>query len=122
VDENIIDFQKARDDKRTEEDDAMFEFFLNQPPTLTPEQCSQGRTVLNWSQEALAFKSGVSVKTIKQFEVGTRAIRVVTKVALTFALESEGLIIIPGSRPMTSDSCRGITQDPRNRPDFHLIE
>jgi hypothetical protein len=42
--------------------------------------------------------------------------------ALSFALEAEGLVFIPGLKPMRGQNCRGGTMDPKNRDDFHLIE
>jgi len=97
-------------------------YFLNLPPTLTPQQCVEGRAILEWSQEALAFRSGASVNAIQEFEAGTRPLKWVTKQALAFAMETEGLIFIPNFSPSRGENCRGATQDPRLRDDFHLIE
>jgi DNA-binding transcriptional regulator YiaG len=119
---NVIDLETARIDRKSEVDAEMIDFFLNQPPTITPQQCVQGREILGWSEEALAFRSGASVKAIQQFEKGSRPLKWVTKQALQFAMEEESLIFIPGYAPSVGNNCRGSTQDPRSRDDFHLIE
>ena len=119
---NVVDFEQARIAKEHEHRQSLLEFFQNQPPTLTPEQCTQGRGILNWSEEALAFRSGASVVAIRQFEAGNRPLKWVTKQALAFAMEAEGLLFIPGCAPGRGDNCRGSTPDPRLRDDFHLIE
>jgi hypothetical protein len=119
---NVIDFERAKIAKESEVDADMLDFFMNQPPTLTPEQCVQGREILGWSEEALAFRSGASVKAIQQFEQSNRPLKWVTKQALQFAMEEESLIFFPGHAPSTGANCRGSTPDPRLRNDFHLIE
>ena len=119
---NIIDFEQARAAKKSADDAEMLDYFLNRPPTLTPQQCMEGRVVLEWSQEALAFRSGASIKAIQEFEAGSRPLNRVTKQALTFAMEAEGLIFIPNASPMRGEGLRGVTPDPRLRDDFHLIE
>jgi len=118
----VIDLEQARIAKKSEVDAELLDFFLNQPPTLTPQQCVQGRDILGWSEEALAFRSGASVKAIQQFEAGSRPLKWVTKQALQFALEEEGLMFMPGFAPSMGSNCRGVTPDPRLRDDFYLIE
>ncbi len=119
---NVIDLELARIAKKSEVHAELLDFFLNQPPTLTPQQCVQGRDILGWSEEALAFRSGASVKAIQQFEAGSRPLKWVTKQALQFALEQEGLMFMPGFAPSMGSNCRGVTPDPRLRDDFYLIE
>lgn len=72
---NIIDFEQARIAKKSLGDAEILDYFLNLPPTLTPQQCVQGRVILEWSQEALAFRSGASVKAIQEFEAGSRPLK-----------------------------------------------
>jgi len=119
---NLIDFESAREDRKAEIDEDFIDFLLSRPQTLTPEQCAQGRHILGWSQEALAFRSGASVLAISQFESGPRLLRDVTKQALVFAMELEGLLFIAGHPPSRGDNCRGMTPNPRGRNDFHLVE
>lgn len=83
--------------------------------------CSEARTMLGWSIEALAFRSGVSPGAIKRLKNGAE-LRRVTMQALAYALEAEGLFFLPGHQPMKGDNLRGATPCPRTRDDFHLIE
>lgn len=103
----------------------------NQELCLTPEDfpiafdqdhCLQARELLGWSVEALAFRAGVSIKAIRDFESGARQLRPVTIQALSFAFEKEALIFFPGQKPMIADNLRGATPDPSTRHDFHLVE
>jgi hypothetical protein len=118
----FLDLDKARRLKQAEDDRDMRLFFESLPLGFTEAHCVQAREMLEWTVEALAFRSGVSTKTIREFELGTRTLRRVTMQALSFALEAEGLIFLPGHKPMKSGDCRGATTDPRARGDFHLIE
>ena len=122
MNKNVVDIKQARLAQKAKINAEMLDFFLNQPPTLTPEQCKQGRGILGWSQEALAFRSGASVKAIQQFESGMLPLKWVTKQALQFAMEAEDLIFFPGFAPSRGENCRGATPDPRLRDDFNLIE
>jgi hypothetical protein len=97
------------------------EFFAELPLGFRSEHCEASRLALEWSVEALAFRSGVSPDAIRTVELGNE-LRRVTMQALAFALEAEGLIFFPGHPPLRSDDCRGATPDPRTRADYHLIE
>lgn len=119
---SISDFQEARDRKSAELEAQILDYYLYLPSKLTPEQCSRGRAMLGWSDEALAFRSGASVKAIREFESGLRPLRSVTKQALAHALESEGLLFFPGLMPFDGGGCPGATLDPKQRDDFYLIE
>lgn len=119
---NVIDFEQTRIAKQSLDDKKMLDFFFNLPPILTPQHCVQGRAILGWAQEALAFRSGASVKAIQEFEAGSRPLKRVTKQALTFAMEAEGLIFIPNGPASRGGDLRGVMPDPRLRDDFHLIE
>lgn len=92
------------------------------PLSFSAAHCAAARATLDWSVEALAFRSGVSVKAIRELEEGRRPLRQVTMQALSFALEAEGLVFLPGLKPMRGQNCRGGTLDPRTRDDFHLID
>jgi len=120
--DTVIDFQMAQDHKLAESDAQMREYYLYLPPKLTPEQCTQGRKMLGWSRQALAFRSGASVKAIDEYESGSRELLCVTRQALAYALETQGLLFFPGHAPFRSNGCPGTTLDPRQRDDFHLIE
>jgi len=118
----VIDFQLAQDHQRAETQAQIADYYLYLPSRLTPEQCIQGRKILAWSRQALAFRSGASVKAIEEFESGSRELRCVTRQALAYALEAEGLLFFPGHAPFKGNGCPGATLDPRQRSDFHLIE
>lgn len=124
MDDNVIPlFQKPSGDPiRAELDDEAREFFRSLPLGFRVEHCAEARRILEWSVEALAFRSGVSVKAIRAFESGERRLREISLRALAFSLESEGLIFIPGHAPMRGDNVRGCTENPKLRHDYHLIE
>jgi DNA-binding XRE family transcriptional regulator len=119
---SIGDLQEARDRKSFKIEAQLFDYYLYLPCKLTAPQCSRGRQMLGWSREALAFRSGVSLKAIGEFESGLRELRSVTKQALAYALESEGLLFFPGLMPINGGGCPGATLDPRQRYDYDLIE
>lgn len=118
----VTDIKDARAARAAVPDHRTLNFFLSMPSTITGQQCAQGREVLGWTVEALAFRSGASVKAITQFESGTRELLEVTRQALAFSLEQQGLLFIPGFKPSRGNNCRGVTSDPRSRDDYHRIE
>ena len=67
--------------------------------------------MLNWSVETIAFRAWVSVKAIRKLEAGRRTLRRVTMHALSFTLEAEGLVFLPGLSP-----CAVITAVAEPRP------
>ncbi|WP_428480269.1 helix-turn-helix domain-containing protein [Pseudomonas violetae] len=104
------------------EEAEMLDFLLSLPLHFTREHCAQSRSMLDWSVEALAFRSGVSVRAIQQFENGERELLRVSLQALSYSLEAQGLIFIQNQPPLRADNCRGATPDPRSRSDYHLLE
>lgn len=118
---NVHDITAVRERRAATVDQEMLDYFQSQPPSLTRVQCTQARAMLDWSVEALAFRSGVSIKAINQYEAGTRELLDVTRQALAFAFEAEGLLLIC-EKPMFGANCRGATVDPRQRKDYHRIE
>ncbi|MGE8170725.1 helix-turn-helix domain-containing protein [Pseudomonas putida] len=90
------------------------------PLGFQPSHCADARSMLGWSVEALAFRSGVSPRAIRRIENGAE-LRRFTMQALAHALEAAGLVFFPGP-PMRPDNCRGATPDPRMRNDYHLLE
>jgi len=114
--------QKAQNQTDAGFDEQIRDYYLYLSPKLTPQQCSRARAMLAWSCEALAFRSGASVKAIQQFESGSSCLRDVTRQALAYALEAEGLLFFSGHEPVRSNGCPGATLDPRQREDFYLIE
>jgi transcriptional regulator with XRE-family HTH domain len=64
---------------------------------ITPSQSRAARALLNWSQPQLADASGASVSTIRDFETGKRNPIVNNLVAIQTALETAGVIFVPGN-------------------------
>jgi hypothetical protein len=92
------------------------------PLSFSAEHCAPARRMLGWSVEALAFKSGISPKAIRELEREARPLRRVSMQALSHAFEREQLVFLPGQPPLKGANCGGATLDPRERPDYHLIE
>ena len=88
---------------------------------FTPLHCAQAREILSWSPEQLSELSRVSTAAIARFEAG-EPIRDVTRLALAYRLEAEGLVFFPGFAPGRGGNIRGATPNPMSREDFALIE
>ena len=61
---------------------------------LTPEQCRAARGLLDWTQEELAERAGVSRGTIRGFENGRHELHRGSTVVVRAALEAAGVILI----------------------------
>lgn len=96
--------------------------YVTIPLQFNADHCRQARQILGWSVEQLAQESGVSIAAIEGYEAETRALREVTRQALAFRLEAEGLVFIRGYEPMRGDNVRGCTPDPALEHDFNLVE
>ncbi len=88
---------------------------------FTPKHSVQARAMLDWSVEQLSDESGVSVEAIERFEAGAEVLDV-TRLAITYRLEAEGLVFFPGFAPGRGMSVRGSAPDPVGRADFVMIE
>lgn len=88
---------------------------------FTPLHCTQAREMLGWSVEHLSEQSKASVPAIERFEAG-EPVRDVTRLALAYRLEAEGLVFFPGFSPGRGGNIRGSTPDPMGRDDFAMIE
>lgn len=80
---------------------------------ISAEQCKAGRAVLEWSQGDLASESGVSMRTVQDFEAGHRKPNSATLQALLAALERNGLTLNKDGAAIAWGGFRGITIDPR---------
>ena len=118
----IIDLQQIRALKEAGIEWGPGSLFDDLPLSFSAAHCAPARAMMNWSVEALAFRSRVSVKAIMGLEEGRRTLRPVTMQALSFAFEAEALVFLPGLKPMRGHNCRGGTMDPRTRDDYHLLE
>jgi len=58
---------------------------------LTPQQCRAARAWLQWSQMDLAAKAGVSLSTIRDFEIAKRVPIKNNLLAIRMALEGGGV-------------------------------
>ena len=56
-----------------------------------PSACRAARALLNWTQETLATKVGVALKTIRDFETGRRKPLAIVRAAIKQALEQAGI-------------------------------
>jgi hypothetical protein len=118
----IIDLQQIRALKETGIEWGPGPSIDDLPLSFSTAHCAAAHAMLNWSVKALSFRSRVSVKAIRDLEEGRRILRQVMMQALSFALEAEGLVFLPGLKPMRGQNCRSCTMDPNNRNDFHLVE
>ena len=58
---------------------------------LAPEQCRAARAWLQWSQIDLASRSGVSLSTVRDFEIAKRVPIKNNLAAMRMALERDGI-------------------------------
>ena len=59
---------------------------------ITPQQCRAGRALLDWPQQKLAERAGVSVSTVRDFEGESRSILLKNNLILKEALERPGVV------------------------------
>jgi transcriptional regulator with XRE-family HTH domain len=62
---------------------------------LTPEQCRAARGLLDWTQEELAERAGISRSTVRDFEKGRHELHRTTEAQILLALERAGVRLIP---------------------------
>lgn len=76
---------------------------------LLPEQCRAARGLLDWTQEELARRAGVSRSTIRDFESGRHELHRATEAQVVKAIEEGGVLLIasdeagPGVRRRAPD-------------------
>lgn len=61
---------------------------------LTAQQCRAARGLLDWTQEDLAERAGVSRSTVRGFENGQHELHRASAVVMRSALEAAGVILI----------------------------
>jgi transcriptional regulator with XRE-family HTH domain len=62
--------------------------------TLSPEQCRAARGLLDWTQEELAARAGVSRSTVRGFENGQHELHRGSAAVIRGALEAAGVALI----------------------------
>lgn len=58
---------------------------------ISPGQCRAARALLDWTQEELARKVGVALRTIRDFENGRRQPLKVVRASIQQAFEQSGI-------------------------------
>lgn len=61
---------------------------------LTPGQCRAARGLLDWTQEELAERAGVSRSTVRGFESGQHELHRASASVIRAALEAAGVVLI----------------------------
>jgi transcriptional regulator with XRE-family HTH domain len=81
-------------------------------PGITPEQCRAARGLLDWTQEELADRAGVSRSTVREFEKGRHELQRSSAAQILGAFEISGVVMIhgtdlgPGVRLTTPRGCQ----------------
>jgi len=88
---------------------------------FTPTHCAQARAMLGWSIKELSEESGVSVDAIQRFEAEHDVLDV-TRLALAYRFEAEGLVFFPGFAPGRGMNVKGSTPNPVGRADYAMVE
>ncbi|VVP18076.1 hypothetical protein PS850_03729 [Pseudomonas fluorescens] len=88
---------------------------------FTPTHCAQARAMLGWSVDELSAEAGVSVDAIRRFEA-ERDVLDVTRLALAYRFEAEGLVFFPGFAPGRGMNVKGSTPNPVGRADYAMVE
>ncbi len=62
---------------------------------LLPEQCRAARGLLDWTQEQLAARAGVSRSTVRDFEQHRHVLHRTTENLLIATLHDAGVMLLP---------------------------
>lgn len=61
---------------------------------LHPEQCRAARGLLDWTQEELARRAGISRSTVRDFECHRHELHRISEASIVEALEQEGISLL----------------------------
>ena len=64
-------------------------------PLLRPEQCRAARGLLDWTQESLAERAGLSRSTVRDFEAGRHDLHAGSAARIAGVLDEAGVVLIP---------------------------
>ena len=64
--------------------------------TISPAQCRAARALLDWTQNELAIRVGVALRTIRDFENGRREPLKIVRAAIQQAFEEAGVEFLDG--------------------------
>ncbi len=64
--------------------------------TISPAQCRAARALLDWTQNELAIKVGVALRTIRDFENSRREPLKIVRAAIRQAFEEAGVEFLDG--------------------------
>lgn len=88
---------------------------------FTPTHCVQARAMLGWSADQLSREAGVSVEDVQRFEA-QQDVPEATRLALTYRLESQGLVFFPGFAPGRGGNVQGGTPESMGRGEYAMAE
>jgi transcriptional regulator with XRE-family HTH domain len=63
-------------------------------PALTPGQCRAARGLIDWTQEDLAERAGLSRSTVRDFEKGRHELHRASAAVIRGAFEAAGIVMI----------------------------
>ena len=64
------------------------------PSPIDPAQCRAARGLLDWTQERLAERAGVSRSTVRDFESGRHGLTAASAAQIVATLEGAGVVLI----------------------------
>ena len=73
---------------------------MSEKPPITPPQIRAARALVDWSQEELALKAGVSLSTVRDYEKERRGGEIGALKIICRALENEGVVFLPSENDL----------------------
>lgn len=89
---------------------------------MTRHLCVQARELLGWDQLRLSRECGVDLLKLGLYEVGIITLKPISRQAIAYTFEKQGLLFFPGELPLRGGNVRGCCPDPRKSPDYHLLD